>query len=96
VTLEELIADINWVPLKRYCQVTGTKRSTCHMRRKSGVWQEGVHISTPAGADTHINIRAVAEWLESKGEEGAQQKIVGALAEQVRKEAYERLAGSGA
>ncbi|HXS30672.1 MAG TPA: hypothetical protein VN755_07550 [Steroidobacteraceae bacterium] len=96
MTLEELIADINWIPLRRYCEVLGVSRSTFHMRKRAGLWKEGVHICTPKGADTHVNIRAVAEWFEAHGApSGVQERIVGALADQVRKEASERLAGLG-
>lgn len=64
-TLEELIAEIGWLPIQRYCQLTGQKASTLHMRRINGVWQEGVHISTPDGSCTYVNYKAVAAWCEA-------------------------------
>lgn len=64
-TLEELIDSLTWIPLARYCQITGQKPSTLHMRRINGVWQEGVHISTPDGSCTYINYKAVAAWCEA-------------------------------
>jgi len=82
VTLEELIASVNWVPLRRYCQVTGESPKKLQMRVRRGVWIEGVHMSTPPGSrSTFVNIQAVAEWLGEPVEAIAER-----LAETIRRE----------
>lgn len=80
--LDKLIAEIDWIPLQRYCQITGQGASTLHMRRVNGVWQEGVQISTPPGACTYVSIKAIRAWCESKGRPVPD--ITGLLVERVK------------
>jgi hypothetical protein len=87
VKLEDMIDSMGWIPLKRYIQITGEKKSTLHMRRINGVWKEGVHIATPPGGGAYINFKAVAEWCAASAR--PVHDVPKLLAEQVRKELSE-------
>lgn len=84
MTLEELVETTGWLPLVRYCQITGQRASTLHMRRLNGAWKEGVHISTPPGSCTYVNIRAIDHWLKTHEKDAP--NIVELTADMVRGE----------
>lgn len=87
--VEELIVEMGWIPLRRYCEITGQNPSTLHMRRVNGVWQEGVQIATPAGSGTYVNIHAIKAWCEAAGKEV--QDVPALAAEFIRSERSGRL-----
>jgi len=53
----------DWMPLDKYCEVTGERKNTVHARVSMGVWQRGVHISTPDGKASWVNIPAILRWV---------------------------------
>ena len=81
--LEDLIADLDAIPVKRYCQITGESPNTVHQRKFKGVWKEGVHLFHPKGSPMWVSISAVQTWLRNSGSDV---KIVPLLVEQIRKE----------
>jgi hypothetical protein len=56
---------MNWVKLKKYCEISGDTRDAVHAKRKRGVWIDGVHCRIGPDGKLWINTQAVEEWVES-------------------------------
>lgn len=54
-----------WVPINRYCAVTGESRNIVHVRVSTGIWQRGKHTAAPDGGTTWVHIPSVLEWIEA-------------------------------
>lgn len=52
-----------WVPLARYCEVTGESRTLVHVRISNGTWQRGKHLSTPDGGCAWVHLPSILEWI---------------------------------
>ena len=58
---EEQIS-INWVKLKRWCDLTGDTPDAVHARRKTAKWIDGVHCKVCDGK-LWVNISEGQAWV---------------------------------
>lgn len=56
---------IRWVPLKRYCELTGETAHTIHCRRSSGTWIDGKQSKKVPGGGIWVNLKEVERWIET-------------------------------
>ncbi|WP_454735458.1 hypothetical protein [Cupriavidus necator] len=56
---------INWVPLKRYCELTSESAHTVYCRRSAGIWIDGKQTKKVPGAGVWVNLREVEKWIET-------------------------------
>ena len=54
-----------WVLLERFCELTGYTEEAVKMKRKSGVWPEGL-ITTVRNRRIHVNLRRYDQWVEGR------------------------------
>lgn len=57
---------IEWVPLKRYCELTGETANAVHVRRSKGIWIDGRHSKKVAGIGLWVNLREVEKWIAAQ------------------------------
>lgn len=55
---------MNWVRLKKYCEMSGDTIDGVKARRKKGIWCDGVHCKIAGDGRLWINISKVDEWIE--------------------------------
>ena len=56
-----------WIPVERYLELFPTQTmNAVRQRRYRGTWKEDVHIRTPAGMGTWVNLRAIKELIETR------------------------------
>lgn len=60
---------MKWVKLPHYCKQTGDTSHAVHHRRRTGVWQDGVHGKMVDGR-LWVNMEAVQAWIEGNPKEG--------------------------
>ena len=53
---------IDWVRLKRYCELSGESKRTVYHRRQRGEWLDGVHTQMRGGV-LWCNLRKIEEWV---------------------------------
>ena len=54
---------LEWVPINRYCEMTGESSDAVDKRVRSGHWLRDVHVRVPTGSSRMwINLEAVNEW----------------------------------
>lgn len=56
---------VRWVPLKRYCELTGETANTVHVRRSKGIWIDGRHSKKIEGSGIWVNLKEVERWIET-------------------------------
>lgn len=56
---------IRWVPVKRYCELTGETANAVRVRRCRGIWIDGKHAKAVPGAGVWVNLEEVEKWVES-------------------------------
>lgn len=54
-----------WLPLAKYCAITGETEGAVHTRVSKGIWKRGVHFSSPDSSRSWVNLAAVALWVDS-------------------------------
>jgi hypothetical protein len=59
----EAMAD--WIPLSRFCQLTGYQSKEARSLLRRGYWTEGVHIKNVADEDPLVDLTAISRWMES-------------------------------
>lgn len=63
---------MNWVKLKRYCELSGDTSDAVHAKRRKGVFVDGVHCKVGPDGNLWVNIAAVEQWITSASEQSAQ------------------------
>jgi len=55
---------MNWVKLKKYCQISGDTSDAVHAKRKRGMWLDGVQCKLGPDGNIWINLIEVERWVE--------------------------------
>lgn len=58
---------LNFVLLRRYCELTGESVQAVHDRRRRGQWQDGKHCTVVDGRRLWINLPEVEKWIRQGG-----------------------------
>lgn len=56
---------MNWVKLKKYCEVSGDTSNAVHAKRKRGMWLDGVQCKIGPDGNIWINLVEVERWVEN-------------------------------
>jgi len=56
---------MNWVKLKKYCQVSGDTSNAVHAKRKRGMWLDGIQCKLGPDGNIWINLGEVEKWVEN-------------------------------
>lgn len=54
-----------WVLLERFCELTGYTEEAVKMKRKNGVWPEGI-VTMTRNRRIHVNLEAYDKWVEGR------------------------------
>lgn len=65
---------MNWVKLKRYCEISGDTSNAVHAKRKRGMWLDGVQCKVGPDGNIWINLVEVERWVE-KGNKATNQRL---------------------
>ncbi|HAU0263386.1 TPA: excisionase [Legionella pneumophila] len=65
---------MNWVKLKRYCQISGDTSNAVHAKRKRGMWLDGVQCKIGPDGNIWINLVEVERWVEN-GNKATNQRL---------------------
>jgi len=58
---------IEWIPVSKYCELTGETADAVDKRIRSGYWLRDIHVRQPEGSSRlWINIEAVNQWAAGK------------------------------
>lgn len=55
---------MNWVKLKKYCQISGDTSNAVHAKRKRGMWLDGIQCKVGPDGNIWINLIEVEKWVE--------------------------------
>ncbi len=64
---------MNWVKLKRYCELSGDTSDAVHAKRRKGVFVDGVHCKVGPDGNLWVNTTAVEQWVTSSVSEQSAQ-----------------------
>ncbi|MBJ15945.1 MAG: excisionase [Legionellaceae bacterium] len=56
---------MNWVKLKKYCEISGDTSNAVHAKRKRGMWLDGVQCKIGPDGNIWINLVEVERWVEN-------------------------------
>ncbi|HGU7262615.1 TPA: excisionase, partial [Legionella pneumophila] len=56
---------MNWVKLKKYCEISGDTSNAVHAKRKRGMWLDGVQCKVGPDGNIWINLVEVERWVEN-------------------------------
>ena len=56
---------MNWIRLKKYCEISGDTADAVRWRRKSGVWADGKHSKLGPDKKIWVNIKEVEKWVQN-------------------------------
>jgi len=56
---------MNWVKLRRYCEISGDTSNAVHAKRKRGMWLDGVQCKVGPDGNIWINLVEVERWVEN-------------------------------
>lgn len=65
---------MNWVKLKRYCEISGDTSNAVHAKRKRGMWLDGIQCKVGPDGNIWINIVEVERWVEN-GNKATNQRL---------------------
>lgn len=65
---------MNWVKLKRYCEISGDTSNAVHAKRKRGMWLDGVQCKVGPDGNIWINLVEVERWVEN-GNKATNQRL---------------------
>lgn len=65
---------MNWVKLKKYCQISGDTSNAVHAKRKRGMWLDGVQCKIGPDGNIWINLVEVEKWVEN-GNKATNQRL---------------------
>jgi len=55
---------MNWVLLKKYCELSGDTRDGFNSKRKRGLLASGKHYRKAVDGRIWVNIREMEQWVE--------------------------------
>jgi hypothetical protein len=55
----------DWILLERFCQITGYTEEAVKVKRKRGIWPDGI-ITVTRGRRIHVNLRRYEAWVEGQ------------------------------
>ena len=55
---------MNWVKLKKYCEISGDTSNAVHAKRKRGMWLDGIQCKVGPDGNVWINLIEVERWVE--------------------------------
>ncbi len=55
---------MNWVFLKKYCELSGESRDSFNSKRKRGLVAQGKHYRKATDGRIWVNIKEMEEWVE--------------------------------
>ncbi len=56
-------ANVEWIRLEKYCEVTGETPEAVRKRRQKGIWLDGRHTRV-RNRRLWVNTKAAQEWVE--------------------------------
>ena len=56
---------MNWVKLKKYCEISGDTSNAVHAKRKRGMWLDGIQCKIGPDGNIWINLVEVERWVEN-------------------------------
>jgi hypothetical protein len=59
---------MNWVKLKKYCEISGDTPDAVHAKRKRGTWLEGLQCKVGPDGNLWVNLVEVEKWVLSSKE----------------------------
>ena len=54
---------MNWVRLKKYCELSGDTVDAVKWRRKTGIWADGKHSKVGPDKRIWVNLEEVQKWV---------------------------------
>ena len=64
--LEEAAEKIEWLPIKKFSEISGMTVNAVNAKRSRGIWRDGV-ITQKVGASIFVNIIKFNEWVATGG-----------------------------
>jgi hypothetical protein len=61
-TTEEIVRELDWIPLKRYLAIFEESKAAVAKRIAAGYWKAGKQYSRPEGAGLWISLKGVNAW----------------------------------
>lgn len=55
---------MNWVKLKKYCELKGETTDAVHGKRKTGLWIDGLQCKIAEDGNLWVDLDMVDEWVE--------------------------------
>ena len=55
---------LQWVKLKKYCELSGDTPHAVRSRRKRGIWLDGKHCKCAPDGKLWVNLPKVEAWVE--------------------------------
>ena len=65
---------MNWVKLRRYCEISGDTSNAVHAKRKRGMWLDGIQCKVGPDGNIWINLIEVERWVEN-GNKATNQRL---------------------
>jgi hypothetical protein len=59
-------ANMNWVLIVKFCELTGYTEDAVRCKIKDGIWQENLHWQKAANR-IHMSMRGYEQWVTNKG-----------------------------
>jgi len=56
---------MNWIKLKKYCEISGDTAEAVRNRRKKGVWADGKHSKIGPDGKIWVNPMEVDKWVDN-------------------------------
>ncbi|MTI12400.1 excisionase [Sansalvadorimonas verongulae] len=57
---------LQWVRLKKYCELSGETKGSVNHKRAAGLWLEGQEFRVADDSCVWINLEAVNRWAEGR------------------------------
>lgn len=56
---------MNWVKLKKYCELSGDTIDAVHAKRRKGIWLDNKQCRLAPDGKLWINLLEVEKWVEN-------------------------------
>lgn len=56
---------MDWVRLKKYCELTGVTNNAIHQWRRKGVWLDGVQCKIGPDGNVWVNLTEADKWVQN-------------------------------
>ncbi|AZN33320.1 hypothetical protein EJ103_11635 [Pseudoalteromonas sp. Xi13] len=61
-----IVEQLEVLPIKKYCELTGETRKAVDSRIQRGIWQEGIHFYCVKNTrERWLNIKNIISWVKT-------------------------------